>query len=178
MTGVQTCALPIYNVALVKSGSLFEIYVDGSSVDSGEYSGTLDFSTIRKGENVYCSQAALYDSAISGDQAASLHENTNLTAYPDQTPKLEGYYKGPNRDIFNAGFDGSKAYRIPAITTSKKTGTVIAAIDKRWYTDADTGVNDTVIRRSEDNGQTWGPVIPVIDMPDADAYTIDRKSVV
>lgn len=164
-----------HNVALVKSGSLFEIYVDGSSVDSGEYSGTLDFSTIRKGENVYCSQAALYDSAISGDQAASLHENTNLTAYPDQTPKLEGYYKGPNRDIFNAGFDGSKAYRIPAITTSKKTGTVIAAIDKRWYTDADTGVNDTVIRRSEDNGQTWGPVIPVIDMPDADAYTIDPE---
>ena len=31
------------------------------------------------------------------------------------------------------------------------------------------------IRRSEDNGQTWGPVIPVIDMPDADAYTIDPE---
>lgn len=167
-----------HNAALVKSQTQLKVYVDGSSVGSVDYSGSLDLSVIRKGADVYCSGAEIYDGEIDEDQIASLHENTNLTAYPDQTPKLEGYYKGPNRDIFNAGFDGSKAYRIPAITTSKKTGTVVAAIDKRWYTDADTGVNDTVIRRSEDNGKTWGPVIPVIDMPDADAYTIDPEIVV
>lgn len=167
-----------HNAALVKSQTQLKVYVDGSSVGSVDYSGSLDLSVIRKGADVYCSGAEIYDGEIDEDQIASLHENTNLTAYPDRTPKLEGYYKGPNRDIFNAGFDGSKAYRIPAITTSKKTGTVVAAIDKRWYTDADTGVNDTVIRRSEDNGKTWGPVIPVIDMPDADAYTIDPEIVV
>ncbi len=166
-----------HNVAMVKSNSQLGIYVDGSSVGSVAYSGNLDLSMIRKGENIYCSGASIYDETITEDQILDLHWNTSFIMYPDQTEKLEGYFKGPNRDIFNAGFDGSVAYRIPAITTSKKTGTVIAAIDKRWYTDADTGVNDTVIRRSEDNGQTWGPVIPVIDMPDADAYTIDPEIV-
>lgn len=166
-----------HNVALVKSGSQFEIYVDGSSVGSGQYNGTLDFSTIRKGDSVYCSQAELYDSAISGDQAASLHENTNLTTYPDQTPKLEGYYKGPNRDLFNAGYDNAQSYRIPAITTSYKTGTVIASIDKRCDGNADGAVTDTVIRRSTDNGATWGDPIMVIDMPDQLAYTTDPEMV-
>lgn len=166
-----------HNVALAKSGSNLELFVDGSSAGSGEYSGDLDFSTLQKGEDVYCSWAEIYNGAIGEDQAAELHQSTDLTIYPDPTEKLEGYYKGPNRDIFNAGFDGSVAYRIPAITTSRKTGTVVAAIDKRWYTSADTGVNDTVIRRSEDNGKTWGPVIPVIDMPDDDAYTIDPEIV-
>lgn len=167
-----------HNVALVKSGAQLTLYMDGRAVGSGEYSGKLDLSVIKKGPDVYCSGAEIYNGAISGEQVADLHENTDSSVYPDQTGKLEGYYKGPNRDIFNAGFDGSKAYRIPAITTSKKTGTVVAAIDKRWYTAADVGVNDTVIRRSEDNGQTWGPVIPVIDMPDDDAYTIDPEIVV
>ena len=166
-----------HNVALVKSDSQLEIYVDDNSIGSVGYSNRLDFSTLQKGENVYCSWAEIYEGAVSWARISDLHNNTNLINYPDQTAKLEGYYKGPNRDIFNAGFDGSVAYRIPAITTSRKTGTVIAAIDKRWYTSADTGVNDTVIRRSEDNGKTWGPVIPVIDMPDDDAYTIDPEIV-
>lgn len=166
-----------HNVALVKSDAQIELYVDGSSVGSGAYEDGLDLSEIQKGGDVYCSGAFIYDRALNAEQVADLHDNTNLTAYPDPTPKLEGYYKGENREIFNAGFDGSVAYRIPAITTSKKTGTVVAAIDKRWTTSADTGINDTVIRRSEDNGKTWGPVIPVIDMPDADAYTIDPEIV-
>ena len=111
-------------------------------------------------------------------QISELHAGTKFSKYPDQTEKLEGYFKGDNREIFNAGFDGSVAYRIPAIATSKKTGTVFASIDKRWITNADTGINDTVVRRSKDNGETWGPVIPVIDMQDDCAYTIDPEIVV
>lgn len=62
---------------------------------------------------------------------------------------------------------------IPGIAVSEKTGTVITSIDKRWDHSGDVGKIDTVIRRSEDNGKTWSPVIPVIDMPDSDAYTVD-----
>lgn len=168
-----------HNVALVKGDGTIGLYVDGELAGTGttNYTGNLDVSTVQKSTDIYCSEAFIYDCAFNEEQVADLHDNTNLTVYPDPTPKMEGYYKGPNREIFNAGFDGSVAYRIPAITTSKKTGTVVAAIDKRWTTSADTGINDTVIRRSEDNGETWGPVIPVIDMPDADAYTIDPEIV-
>ena len=166
-----------HNVALVKGDGTIGLYVDGEPAGTTNYTENLNVSTVQKSTDIYCSEAFIYDCAFNEEQVADLHDNTNLTAYPDPTPKMEGYYKGPNREIFNAGFDGSVAYRIPAITTSKKTGTVVAAIDKRWTTSADTGINDTVIRRSEDNGETWGPVIPVIDMPDADAYTIDPEIV-
>lgn len=166
-----------HNVTLVKSDSQLEIYVDGSSIGSGEYSGNLDLSKIQKGENVYCSGAKVYDSAMNEDQVSVLHENTNLTTYPDRSAKLEGYFKGPDRDIFNEGFDGAKSYRIPAITTSYRTGTVIASIDKRVDSSADGAVTDTVIRRSEDNGETWGDPIMVIDMPDYQAYTTDPEMV-
>ena len=80
--------------------------------------------------------------------------------------------------MFNSGFDGSVAYRIPSIVTSKKTGTVFVAIDKRWEGSGDVGVIDNVIRRSEDNGNTWGPVIPVIDLANNRGYTMDASMVV
>lgn len=167
-----------HNLAVAKEDARLVFYLDGKALGGVNYSGTLDTSTIQKGADIYCSKVQLYDSVLTTEQVSEIHESTLFSNYPDPTEKLEGYYKGDNREIFNAGFDGSVAYRIPAIATSQKTGTVIASIDKRWVTSADTGINDTVVRRSEDNGETWGPVIPVIDMKDDCAYTIDPEIVV
>ncbi|MBS4202215.1 exo-alpha-sialidase [Bacillus sp. FJAT-49732] len=60
--------------------------------------------------------------------------------------------------IYYPGFAGSKAYRIPSMITTTK-GTVIAGIDARIVDQTDNPNKiDMTIRRSEDNGKTWGPV--------------------
>lgn len=60
--------------------------------------------------------------------------------------------------IFYPDLAGSKSYRIPSMITTKK-GTIIAGIDARIVSSADNPNKiDTTIRRSEDNGKTWGPI--------------------
>lgn len=60
--------------------------------------------------------------------------------------------------IFYPNLAGSKAYRIPSMITTSK-GTIIAGIDARIadHTDNPNEI-DVSIRRSEDHGETWGPV--------------------
>jgi sialidase-1 len=53
-------------------------------------------------------------------------------------------------------------YRIPALLVTKK-GTLLAFAEARRDTAADHGNIDTVVRRSEDNGKTWGPELIVAD---------------
>ncbi len=58
-------------------------------------------------------------------------------------------------------------YRIPAIITTSD-GTIIAAIDERVESCNDLRDNkdiNIVIRRSEDNGQTWSAIETVVDYP-------------
>lgn len=59
--------------------------------------------------------------------------------------------------------DGVYSYRIPALLKTKK-GTIIAGADERHDHSADWGNIDMVIRRSEDNGKTWGERIPIVDL--------------
>jgi len=60
--------------------------------------------------------------------------------------------------VFYPDLAGSKAYRIPSMITTSK-GTVIAGIDARIVDQRDNPNKiDVTIRRSEDNGKTWGPV--------------------
>jgi sialidase-1 len=51
-------------------------------------------------------------------------------------------------------------YRIPALAVSKN-GTLLAFAEARRDSAADHGNIDTVVRRSEDGGKTWGPEIVV-----------------
>jgi len=53
-------------------------------------------------------------------------------------------------------------YRIPALAISKK-GTILAFAEARRLTGADIGNIDVVVKRSEDNGKTWGPEILIWD---------------
>ncbi|MBW8016395.1 MAG: exo-alpha-sialidase [Planctomycetes bacterium] len=53
-------------------------------------------------------------------------------------------------------------YRIPALLVTKK-GTLLAFAEARRDNASDHGNIDTVVRRSEDDGKTWGPELIVAD---------------
>ena len=162
-----------HTLTLKVDGTNAEVLVDGVSAGSKAFSDTLDVSKLTFGSDIYCSSASVYNKELGEGQITDLHSGTASALYKDATPKMTGYYKTENRELFNSGYDGSAAYRIPAIVTSKKTGTVFASIDKRWNGGADVGVIDSVIRRSKDNGKTWGALQPVIDLSDSYGYTVD-----
>lgn len=71
--------------------------------------------------------------------------------------------------VFDSGQNGAKNsegvgnYRIPALLTTDK-GTIIAGADQRYEHQWDWGNIDMVIRRSEDKGKSWGPIISVVDL--------------
>ncbi len=64
-------------------------------------------------------------------------------------------------DLFQAGTDGYKLYRIPGIVVSKK-GTVLAYCEARKSDAGDWGPIDVLMRRSHDGGKTWGPPQTVV----------------
>lgn len=59
-------------------------------------------------------------------------------------------------DVFTSGSNGYKSYRIPAIVRTGE-GTLLAFAEGRRDGPGDSGKIDTVLRRSQDNGSTWGP---------------------
>ncbi|MFT5123868.1 MAG: sialidase-1 [Kiritimatiellia bacterium] len=58
-------------------------------------------------------------------------------------------------DVFTSGAGGYHTYRIPAAIVSAK-GTVLAFCEGRKKSRSDTGDIDLVLRRSTDQGKTWG----------------------
>lgn len=64
--------------------------------------------------------------------------------------------------IFVAGQDGYYTYRIPAIARARD-GTLLVFCEGRKKSSSDTGDIDIVMRRSLDNGETWGPLQIVWD---------------
>lgn len=64
--------------------------------------------------------------------------------------------------VFESGTEGYDTFRIPAITRSED-GTLLAFAEGRVGGGGDTGDIDLVLRRSSDNGRTWGPLQVVGD---------------
>src|SRR6187401_3058994 len=58
-------------------------------------------------------------------------------------------------DVFSAGSEGYHTFRIPALVVTKK-GTLLAICEGRKTGRGDHGDLDLVLKRSTDNGQTWG----------------------
>ncbi len=97
-----------------------------------------------------------------------------LKGVPENVTKLPKVCTDPiahlleKRDIFISGTKNTHTFRIPAIITAKN-GDLIASCDARrnssgdliWVRDI-----DIVVRRSTDNGRTWGPMETVIDYGD------------
>ena len=68
-------------------------------------------------------------------------------------------------DLFVAGAEGIREYRIPALVTTKK-GTLLALCDARVEKPGDAPNNiDLVLKRSEDQGETWSEMTVVADFP-------------
>jgi sialidase-1 len=64
--------------------------------------------------------------------------------------------------IFSNGTNGYSCYRIPAIVRTKN-GTLLAFAEARKKNCKDEGDIDLVLKRSSDNGKTWGAQIMVWD---------------
>jgi sialidase-1 len=62
--------------------------------------------------------------------------------------------------VYQPGEEGYSRYRIPAVVQTKQ-GTLLAFCEGR--TGGDSGPIDLVLKRSSDNGQTWGPLQVVWD---------------
>lgn len=94
---------------------------------------------------------------------------TNNKTQKITTPDPEGSQR-IGVAVRKPGDDGSKSYRIPGIVSSNK-GTLIATYDIRYDGARDLPANiDVGINRSEDGGQTWGPMIVAMDMGDSDKF--------
>ena len=64
--------------------------------------------------------------------------------------------------VFYAGLNSSKCFRIPTIIKSSR-GTLLAFSENRITDCGDNGPHhDLVLRRSSDDGKTWGPMITVV----------------
>ncbi len=64
-------------------------------------------------------------------------------------------------DVFRAGQDNVNTYRIPGAIVTKK-GTVLAFCEARKKSCVDQTPTDMVMKRSFDNGTTWGPMQVVV----------------
>ncbi len=83
-------------------------------------------------------------------------------------------------DLFEAGKEGYKLYRIPGIVVTKR-GTVLAYCEARKSDSGDWGPIDVLLRRSTDGGQSWQPRQQLVHLegdlpinPVAAAQKLDR----
>jgi len=75
----------------------------------------------------------------------------------------EGLFE--TKDVFVGGQDDVREYRIPGLVTTGK-GTLIAVCDARVDRIGDAINNiDLAMKRSVDNGRTWGPLTTLADFP-------------
>ncbi len=63
-------------------------------------------------------------------------------------------------NVFVSGTEGYHTYRIPAMVRAND-GTLLAFCEGRKNSTSDSGDIDIVLKRSSDNGVTWGPMILV-----------------
>jgi sialidase-1 len=74
-------------------------------------------------------------------------------------------------DVYVSGSGGYNTYRIPAIVRATN-GTLLAFCEGRKNSSSDSGDIDLVLRRSHDNGQTWGAMSVVQEEGDTASITI------
>ena len=76
------------------------------------------------------------------------------------------------KELFSAGLENVSEYRIPSLISTPK-GTLIALVDARKDRKGDIPNNvDLAIRRSEDEGETWGPIQIIVDYVTPKGYDI------
>lgn len=97
---------------------------------------------------------------------SSQHLSVFASALPNATlEQVSGYERPTELALFDGGYQGSAAYRIPSLLYTK-AGTLLAGADQR-VDNAYDSPNDInfVMRRSSDNGKTWSDLSTIIDLP-------------
>ena len=119
--------------------------------------------------NLQVRNLTVYDRALTPDEVQT---RSQLFERGDLEKKLpEGAKISEKEDVFEGGMhnqpnkDGIKSYRIPALLKTDK-GTLIAGADERRLHSSDWGDIGMVIRRSEDNGKTWGDRVTITNLRD------------
>ena len=116
------------------------------------------------GANLTVRNLTVYDRALSPEE---VKKRSQLFERGELEKKLpEGAKVTDKLDVFEGGVnrkpnkDGIASYRIPALLKTDK-GTLIAGTDERRLHHSDWGDIGMVVRRSDDNGKTWGDRITI-----------------
>ncbi|WP_173257797.1 SIALI-17 repeat-containing surface protein [Streptococcus sp. 5905] len=114
--------------------------------------------------NLQVRNLTVYDRALSPDEVQTRSQLFERGELEQKLP--EGAKVTDKEDVFEGGRnnqpnkDGIKSYRIPALLKTDK-GTLIAGTDERRLHHSDWGDIGMVVRRSSDNGKTWGDRIVI-----------------
>ena len=149
-----------------KSGRFIKDMPDVNKVQIG---ATKRANQTMWGSNLQIRNLTAYDRALTPEEVKT---RSQLFERADLVKKLpEGAQVTEKKDIFESGrnnqpnSEGIKSYRIPALLKTDK-GTLLAAGDERRLHHLDYGDIGMVVRRSQDNGQTWGDKITISNLRD------------
>lgn len=150
----------------LKSGNFIKDIPDVTHVQIG---ATKRANNTVWGSNLQIRNLTVYNRALTPEE---VQKRSQLFKRSDLEKKLpEGAVLTEKTDIFESGRngkpnkDGIKSYRIPALLKTDK-GTLIAGADERRLHSSDWGDIGMVIRRSEDNGKTWGDKVVISNLRD------------
>ncbi len=150
----------------LKSGNFIKDMPDVTHVQIG---ATKRANNTVWGSNLQIRNLTVYNRALTPEE---VQKRSQLFKRSDLEKKLpEGADLTEKTDIFESGRngkpnkDGIKSYRIPALLKTDK-GTLIAGADERRLHSSDWGDIGMVIRRSEDNGKTWGDRVTITNLRD------------
>ena len=150
----------------LKSGNFIK---DMPDVNQAQLGATKRGNKTVWASNLQVRNLTVYDRALSPDEVQT---RSQLFERGDLEQKLpEGAKVTEKEDVFEGGMhnqpnkDGIKSYRIPALLKTDK-GTLIAGADERRLHSSDWGDIGMVIRRSEDNGKTWGDRVTITNLRD------------
>jgi len=149
-----------------KSGRFIQDMPDVNKVQIG---ATKRANQTMWGSNLQIRNLTVYDRALKPEEVKT---RSQLFERADLVKKLpEGAQVTDKKDIFESGVNGKvnkegiNSYRIPALLKTDK-GTLLAAGDELRLHHLDYGDIGMVVRRSQDNGQTWGDKITISNLRD------------
>ena len=150
----------------LKSGNFIK---DMPDVNQAQLGSTKRGNKTVWASNLQVRNLTVYDRALSPDEVQTRSQLFERGELEQKLP--EGAKVTEKEDVFEGGRnnqpnkDGIKSYRIPALLKTDK-GTLIAGTDERRLHHSDWGDIGMVIRRSEDNGKTWGDRVTITNLRD------------
>lgn len=150
----------------LKSGNFIK---DMPDVNQAQLGATKRGNKTVWASNLQVRNLTVYDRALSPDEVQTRSQLFERGELEQKLP--EGAKITEKEDVFEGGRnnqpnkDGIKSYRIPALLKTDK-GTLIAGADERRLHSSDWGDIGMVIRRSEDNGKTWGDRVTITNLRD------------